>query len=476
MKRQWFLLILILTSVIASPALATEEANDWLVDHPQVRVGVPNGLAPLISISNDQARGFDVDVLTTITAGVPIEFAWTPCGSWSQCLAALKNKDIDVLTSMSYSTERAAFTSFTQRYWTMPWATLSLASETDVSERETNVNQLRGRQIGVTEGYSVIPMLRNIEQTEVVEYRSLTDGIEALQRSVIDVYVDSLPIVVDELQQRPLANAQLSVLSGAPGEDLFIGVRNDYQPLVVIFNQGIENFTALERQRLRRKWYGYELQRGWSDQELLSLGLKAGSVVVLLIAGIAFWNSRLRREVKLRKAAERRIRYVATHDELTGLPNRNLLSDRLEQAILQHQRNNKAFALMFLDLDGFKIINDDFGHEYGDELLVQAAQRLTGLLRKSDTVCRYGGDEFVVLLPSTNNVNAALAVARKLVVHLARPYKVKSQTLDVSVSIGVAMFPKHGVDEQTLLRSADKAMYAAKAAGKNDVRLAAEHG
>lgn len=472
MKRQWFLLLLILTSAIATPALATEEANDWLVDHPQVRVGVPDDLAPLISISNDQARGFDVDVLTTITAGVPIEFAWTPCGSWSQCLVALKNKEIDVLTSMSYSTERAAYTSFTQRYWTMPWATLSLATETGASERETDVNQLRGRQIGVTEGYSVIPMLRNIEQTEVVEYRSLTDGIEALQRSVIDVYVDSLPIVVDELQQRPVANAQLSVLSGAPGEDLFIGVRSDYQPLVVILNEGIENLTALERQRLRRKWYGYELQRGWSDQELLSLGLKAGSVVVLLIAGVAFWNSRLRREVKLRKAAERRIRYVATHDELTGLPNRNLLSDRLEQAILQHQRSNKAFAMMFLDLDGFKIINDDFGHEYGDELLVQAAQRLTGLLRKSDTVCRYGGDEFVVLLPSTNNVNAALAVARKLVVHLARPYKVKSQTLDVSVSIGVAMFPKHGVDEQTLLRSADKAMYAAKAAGKNDVRMA----
>lgn len=472
MKHQWCSLLAFMLALVGPNASAANEANDWLVDHPEIRVGVPADLKPLISLEQGKAVGFDVDMLNTITQGVPVDLVYVPCGSWSDCLNALQQRDIDVLTSMSFSTDRAAYTSFTQRYWTMPWAALSLRDAGERAPREMRAEQLRGQRIGVTEGYSVVPMLRHIQQTEVVEYETLPQGIDALNRESIDVYIDSLPILVDELQLRPLANADLSVLSGAPGEDLFFGVRSDYQPLVVILNQGIEKLTELERQRIRRKWYGYELQRGWSDQELLSLGLKVGSVVIILIAGVAYWNSRLRREVKLRKSAERRIRYVATHDELTGLPNRNLLSDRLEQAILQHQRSNKAFCMMFLDLDGFKAINDDFGHEYGDEILIHAAQRLTGLLRKSDTVCRYGGDEFVVLLPSTNNTNAALAVARKLVVHLARPYKVKGEALDVSVSIGVAMYPQHGTDEQTLLRSADKAMYAAKAAGKNDVRLA----
>ena len=204
--------------------------------------------------------------------------------------------------------------------------------------------------------------------------------------------------------------------------------------------------------------------------------MKVGSVVLLIIVSFAVWNSRLRKEIKLRKAAERQIRHIATHDELTGLPNRNLMQDRLEQTLSQNERTGKPFAVLFLDLDGFKKINDDFGHSYGDELLVQAAHRMSSLLRRSDTVCRHGGDEFVVILPTANNVGSALAVSRKLVVQLAKPYKVKKKSLDISVSIGVSLYPQHGVTSDDLLRSADKAMYRAKAAGKNDVRLAGDDG
>jgi diguanylate cyclase (GGDEF)-like protein len=101
---------------------------------------------------------------------------------------------------------------------------------------------------------------------------------------------------------------------------------------------------------------------------------------------------------------------------------------------------------------------------------------MSSLLRRSDTVCRHGGDEFVVILPTANNVGSALAVSRKLVVQLAKPYKVKKKSLDISVSIGVSLYPQHGLTSDDLLRSADKAMYRAKAAGKNDVRLAGDDG
>lgn len=132
--------------------------------------------------------------------------------------------------------------------------------------------------------------------------------------------------------------AELSVIDDAQGEELYLAVRDDWQPIVMALNHGIDSVTESERNELKSKWYGFQLEQGWSNKELLDIAMKVGSVVLLIIVGFAIWNSRLRREIKLRKAAERRIRHIATHDELTGLPNRNLMQDRLEQTISQNER------------------------------------------------------------------------------------------------------------------------------------------
>jgi diguanylate cyclase (GGDEF)-like protein len=364
---------------------------------------------------------------------------------------------------------------FTQSYWSMPWAALTMDS-TMRAGSSLRTSELHGQRVAVVKGYSIESQLVDTGRIEVVSVSDIDEGIDRLRNRMVDSYVDSLPILVDELQEYPLPGSKLSVLDSTQGNALYLAVRDDWQPLVTILNRGINSLTPQQRDALKRKWYGYKLEQGWSDEELLELGMKIGSVVLLVILSFGIWNSRLRKEIKARKAAERHIRHIATHDELTGLPNRNLMQDRLEQSLRQSERTQKPFSVLFLDLDGFKQINDDFGHNYGDELLVQASQRMKTLLRRSDTVCRHGGDEFVVILPTAVAVGSALAVARKLVVQLAKPYKVKKQQLEVSVSIGVAMYPAHGTDVQKLLRSADKAMYAAKAAGKNDVRLASTDG
>jgi diguanylate cyclase (GGDEF)-like protein/hemerythrin-like metal-binding protein/PAS domain S-box-containing protein len=171
-------------------------------------------------------------------------------------------------------------------------------------------------------------------------------------------------------------------------------------------------------------------------------------------------------DISERKAAELRVRHLAHHDALTDLPNRTLLFDRLKQAISVARRNDSYVALMYMDLDGFKRVNDAFGHHIGDQLLQQVAHRLLRCVRESDTVSRMGGDEFVLLLPDITMYQDAVAVAEKVFSALNQPFDCAGHILSIACSIGVAVFPEHGQDGNALIKNADAAMYRAK---KSDV-------
>jgi diguanylate cyclase (GGDEF)-like protein/PAS domain S-box-containing protein len=188
-------------------------------------------------------------------------------------------------------------------------------------------------------------------------------------------------------------------------------------------------------------------------------------------AELAQANARLHAEVQERKLAEQQIRYLANHDALTGLPNRRLLEDRLEQAMEMGRRNNRPVAIQFIDLDRFKPINDRLGHRIGDLLLRAVAARLRGLLRAVDTVSRVGGDEFVLVLPDVQSASAAGEIAQKVLGVLAQPYMVEGHELSVTPSIGISLFPDDGTDAETLLGCADVAMYHAKKVGRANCQL-----
>jgi diguanylate cyclase (GGDEF)-like protein len=160
------------------------------------------------------------------------------------------------------------------------------------------------------------------------------------------------------------------------------------------------------------------------------------------------------------KTAE--VRHVAYHDELTGLPNRSLLLDRFNQAVAQGARQNRNVALLFVDLDGFKTVNDRLGHAAGDKLLQQVGKRLSACLRACDTACRYGGDEFVVMLPEVGGDDGAARVAEKIRSRLAAPYTVDGSTITVPASIGTAIYPVDGHDYGDLIKHSDIDMYRAK--------------
>lgn len=172
-------------------------------------------------------------------------------------------------------------------------------------------------------------------------------------------------------------------------------------------------------------------------------------------------------DISERKASDERIRYMALHDMLTGLANRILLNDRLNQAIIHSNRTGTKVALMFLDLDRFKEINDGLGHNIGDLLLQEVAHRLVRCVREADTVARLGGDEFVIVLPNLVEGFDSAKVARKILQTLAQPFLINGKMLMTTSSIGISIYPDDATDDEDLMKHADIAMYRSKEAGRN---------
>lgn len=237
---------------------------------------------------------------------------------------------------------------------------------------------------------------------------------------------------------------------------------------------------------LHAKEYMVVAGRTWtlSLRSLREFDVRYGRDVASLIAATGFglslslallsWFMVTGRARALRLAAgmTEELRHMAQHDPLTGLPNRALFSDRLGNELARAKRNDGHFGLIFIDLDRFKPINDNFGHATGDLLLRQVAQRMKETVRASDTVGRIGGDEFVVLMPMLADAEAARLLAEKLRHAIAQPFMLEGRELSVSCSLGVALYPNDGTDEITLAKSADEAMYQAKQSGRDRVRLA----
>jgi diguanylate cyclase (GGDEF)-like protein len=185
-------------------------------------------------------------------------------------------------------------------------------------------------------------------------------------------------------------------------------------------------------------------------------------------------NVQLRRRVAELEQEVVRVRHLAYHDSLTGLPNRELLLDRLDQAMSQAARQHKAVGLLLLDLNDFKRVNDDFGHSAGDVILQRVAVRLSKCIRGCDTACRYGGDEFVILLPEIDDVDDVRSVVRKIHALLAKPHRLGHQILVIGASIGAALYSGGLANCKNLIDAADAAMYRSKRRGDSELIIAGE--
>lgn len=241
--------------------------------------------------------------------------------------------------------------------------------------------------------------------------------------------------------------------------DMLVDV--DKHPSVLSLRQVLERGSAIERHRVSLLHCGSGLQV--ELEETVSPVVTANGAVVGAVAVL--------RDVTLAAAQEAHMQRLAFHDALTGLPNRLLLQDRALQAMADAERHGQGLAVMYLDLDGFKPINDKLGHQAGDVALMHIAQSLQASVRASDTVCRLGGDEFVILLTHTLHETQLRSMAEKIMQACMQPFVWEGQSYQMSASAGVSMFPQHGQQWESLLQCADSAMYAAKRSGRHQIHL-----
>lgn len=235
--------------------------------------------------------------------------------------------------------------------------------------------------------------------------------------------------------------------------------------------QDYEDFTnkatkALSANELE---YQHESRIQWEDQSVHWLLTKCTHEVDE--KGKPTYVSGAVIDITERKLAEQQMQYIATHDVLTSLPNRFMFTNLLNHTIDTAGRYTNRFAVLFIDLDRFKAINDALGHQAGDQLLVEVSQRFRKCLRNSDVLARLSGDEFVVLVPALNDDDEAAKVARKIIAESSRPFMLFGQQCQITASIGICIYPKDGDNEQLLMKHADAAMYIAKQAGKNNYQF-----
>ena len=304
---------------------------------------------------------------------------------------------------------------------------------------------------------------------DITERKRAETAVQRAEEKYRTIFEDSVVgIFQTSLEGRPISlNRALAELHGYDSPEQFIAeVSNVAEQLFVDPNRMIELAKAVAKENIV---CGAEIEIYTRDR------VKKWVLVNLRTAcdpgnGIAYYEGTIE-DITERKAAEARIQFLAFYDALTELPHRALLQDRLGKALAGAGRRNEKVALLFLDLDQFKIINDSFGHSFGDLVLKEVADRLKECSRAQDTVARVGGDEFLIMLSGVEDAAAAAIAADRLMRAMRAEFTIEGRPLAITCSIGISIFPGHGTDGETLIKNADAAMHSAKEAGRNLVRF-----
>jgi diguanylate cyclase (GGDEF)-like protein len=459
----------------APEPLLTREEQAWVAEHP-VLLFAPERDFPPFSFVDDQGqhRGLSADVLDLVQAHTGLKFQAVAAGDRATNLERLKRREVDLLTSLRPTAEREVFISFTSAYVSSPTVILRRRGD----HRPGDLSRMAGERIAVDRSSAAETYLRDSGyDLQLVEVDVAAQGLRDLAFGEVDACAINLATASYVIERDRLGGLRVAGETGS-FSTLTIGYRKDWPMLGRVLEKGLAQISEAERAAMIARWIPLSDIAWWQRPEVQRVLGAASIGTGLLMGGLLLWNRALRRAVAQRTEAlqkelaerqrlETRLRTLAEHDPLTGLMNRAALTEALRRSLALALRQKWSVAVIFIDLDKFKVINDTMGHAAGDELLRQIATRLQGCLRESDLLGRLGGDEFIVVAEALHDgPRNAIELTDKLLMQMKRTFQVEGKSISAGFSAGIAIYPGDGDTSEALIANADAAMYQAKQQGR----------
>ena len=465
------ILLLLITCSVAS-------AQDIAQDYPlTIKVGVWQNPPVVLQQANGEWTGITIDILRSIARQHDWQLVFVP-GSFAEQLHNLQEHKIDLLSAIAYSTKRAKLYNYTHNSIISNWGLIyarpdsKISSLLDIDNKKVAVmrNNIHDKAFRkLLSKFDIKPTL--------VEVANFSDVMKQVQTGAVDAGVanrlfGALNAEKYHLVETGIIFNPINIHYAAP--------LGEHQEILNIIDQALSDYRADKNSVYYssiKHWLG--LSNGkqlpdwlpWLAASLLGTVLLMIGLNFLLRRQVAHRTRELQVEVDERRLAQERLDRLAYYDSLTGLPNRVSFAESLKLAIATAQRRKSKVAVLFIDLDQFKTINDSLGHDAGDQLILQVAQRLQSCLRNEDSINRFGGDEFVATLQDIHELSGIDQVASRMLKCLSTPINIGPTEVFSSVSIGIALYPDDDDSSDGLLKDADAAMYHAKAQGGNNYQF-----
>ncbi len=443
----------------------TVEEQEVMKRYPKLLMGVGTAFPPFQFVTKElgqhEFRGIVSDTIKLIEERTGVSMVPVFDISFKEALKRGKQGEIDIFPAVANTPKRREFLNFTEPYISYPLVIISR----DDSQFIGSLSDLKNKRVAIIKHLANYSKLSTEYAHLDINYHFVMDVksvLTAVSLNEADYAISNLAVASYLINTLGLSNLKVSAPTPWKNNKLSMGVRSDEPLLLSIIQKALNSITIEEMQSITQKWISIKYDALLDPWIVRYVIFPSGLFIIALVVVILWRNNSLKQEVGRRKKAEDKLYHTAFYDHLTSLANRRLFIDRLEQAIKYSKRTKQKLAVVFIDLDDFKLVNDNYGHIEGDKVLQEIAKRLVDSVREADIAARLGGDEFVLLLNDIKDESAIRHLLHKLTSKVCDSIKIGKNIHAVKLSIGVAIYPVDGDNTDQLLNNADRSMYISK--------------